>query len=248
MPPSKKDVEFWRLEQFRRFCPDVPEGEVVPSEGPDFLIHGIRTIGIELTDLHRATPPGSVPQQASAAMRNRVIATAAEIYKSQNLPPVLATFFLDDREHVQKAEVYALAASYADLVAQNVPHVGSGTEVPSHWDDFRELPKGVHKARIRRLEGLTSTTFSNPGATWVATLSREDINRALQDKEKKLAAYKSRCDEVWLVINCDTESMSTWFEVAPELHDEIFDSDFDRLYLVQHFRRAAHRLRTSGTK
>ena len=243
MAASKKDIEVWRLERFKRFIADFPDGRLEPTEEPDFLVHcESRVIGIELTDLHRVTRPGQVPQQASEAMRNRVAARANELYDARNQPPAQVTLFLNDRVHIKKAEVEHFAAELVDLVSDNIPAANSSVQVPADWQDFRKLPSILHKVAIRRLDAVTKTFFSAPGATWVASLSREDIVRALKRKEPKLTAYRTCCDEAWLVINADIESMATWFDFdsAPLL--ESFATAFDRVFVVQHFGGKAHEL------
>lgn len=243
MPVSKKDVELWRLERFKSFINDFPDGNVEPTEEPDFLVHSeSRVIGIELTDLHRNTVPGQVPQQASEAMRHRVVARAQEIYISGAHPAVLASFHLDDRVHIKKPEVEELAMALARLVIDNIPSKNSSLRVPSDWYDKREIPSILYKLSVHRLDVVTKTFFSAPEATWVGTISRGDIERALASKDPKYAAYRPRCAEAWLVINSDIESMSTWFELDMDALSAPFATNFDRLFLVQHFGGKAHEL------
>lgn len=236
MAASKKDIELWRLERFKSFIADLPDGRLEPTEEPDFLVHcEHRVIGIELTELHRGTRPGQVPQQASEAMRNRVVARAKELYDARNQPPVLVSFFLDDRVHIKKSEVEQLATALADLVSGNIPEVNSSAEVPANWQDYRKLPSILHKVLVRRLDVVTKTFFGAPGATWVSSLSREEIMRAVASKEPKLSAYRTRCDEAWLVINADMESMATWFDFDSAPLQERFATAFDRVFVVRHF-------------
>lgn len=236
MSASKKEVELRRLEQFRSLIPDFPVGTVESTEEPDFLIHGpTSAVGIELTDLYRETKVGQVPEQATEAMRKRVVNRAQEIYTSRQLPPVIATFFLDDRVHIKRLEVELHATQLADLVAQNIPAPDSTREVPAGWDDMQAVPVILHSLSVHRLDSVTRTLFSSPGATWVATLTREDIESALCSKEQKYKAYRSRCGEAWLVINSDIEPMATWFESDLEILRAPFKSSFQRAFLVQHF-------------
>jgi hypothetical protein len=76
-------------------------------------------------------------------------------------------------------------------------------------------------------------------------MSREDIGRALASKEPKLAAYRTRCDEAWLVINADIESMATWFDFDSAPLQEPFTTAFDRVFVVRHFGGKAYELVTS---
>ncbi|WP_129516506.1 hypothetical protein [Burkholderia stabilis] len=243
MTASKKDVETWRLQRFKSFIANFPEGEVEPTEEPDFLIRGHgRIVGIELTDLHRQTPLGQIPEQASEAMRKRVVARAQEIYKNRQLQPVMASFFLDDRIHIRKSEVEALAEEFAELIAANCPAPNSSIEVQQGWEDRRALPSILHSVSIHRLDVVTKPFFSSPGATWVAAITREDVKRALSSKEPKYRSYRTKCDEAWLVINTDIESITTYFEFDHEVLGGPFCTQFDRVFLVQHFAGKAYEL------
>ncbi|MES2402383.1 MAG: hypothetical protein V4573_20490 [Pseudomonadota bacterium] len=244
MSTSKKDIETWRLERFKSFITDFPVGRIEPTEEPDFLIHAEGGVcGIELTDLHQETKPGQIPQQASEAMRHKVVARAEELYSTGQHPPVRATFLLDDRIHIKRTEAEDIARQLADLVVQNTPQQNANVEIPSDWQDFRKLPNILHKLSVYRREQITKNFFSAPGATWVATIERADIERVLSRKEPKYLAYRTKCDAVWLVLNTDIESMATWFELDPERLTEPFQTRFDRLFLVQHFAGKAHELR-----
>lgn len=237
MSDPKKKLESHRLERFKAFLGDgFPDGEVESTEEPDFLVRATdHVVGIELTDLYRPTPEGQIPDQASESMRKRVVDRALAIYDSRSLPPVLASFFLNDRIHIEKREVEEIAIQLADLVAANIPEVGVKCQIPTSWDDLRDLPPVLHEVSVHRFASVTQTFFSNPGATCVPQLTREDLQRALKSKVEKYPAYRTKCDEVWLVINADMETMATWFEVEPEILNESFDAPFDRVYLVQHF-------------
>lgn len=247
MTASKKDIETWRLERFKSFIANFPEGEVEPTEEPDFLVRGHeRIVGIELTDLHREAPLGQIPEQASEAMRKRVVARAQEIYINRQLQPVMAAFFLDDRIHIKKSEVEALAEKFAEFVAANCPAPNSSIEVPQGWEDWRELPSVLHSISVHRLDVVTKTFFSSPGATWVPAITREDVDRALSSKELKYNSYRTKCDEAWLVINIDIESMTTYFQLDLDVLVRPFCTRFDRVFLVQHFVGKAHELRVQA--
>jgi hypothetical protein len=243
MTASKKKVERWRLEQLRSFISDFPNGVIQPTEEPDFLVNQQGyVLGIELTDLYRKAELGQVPEQAAEAMRQRVVARAQQIYCSWQLPPVLASFFLDDRAHIKKPEVDRLARALANLVARNVPEPNSTIDVTRKWNNAPELPGVLRSLSVHRMDAVSKTFFSSPGATWVVAITREDIMRALSDKEPRYPIYRGKCDEVWLVINSDIEPMSTWFEFDMAVLTEPFSTRFDRVLLVQHFSGKAHEL------
>ena len=248
MTASKKDIEFRRLECFKRLISNVPRGRIEPTEAPDFLVYGeSRVVGVELTDLYRQASP-SQAQQASEAMRRRVVARAQEIYASRQYPAVIATLFFNDRVPIKKSEVEPLAAEIADLVSKNIPDVHSSVEISANWPDARWLPKVLHEFAVHRFDAVTKTFFSAPGATWVAPLGRADINRALASKAPNQLVYNARCGEVWLVINADiAESMGTWFDFDSPPFMAPFETNFDRVFLVEHSAGKVHELRVIAT-
>ncbi len=242
MPPPKKDVERHYFERFRTLLQPFPEGTVASTEEPDFLVAGsARTIGIELTELHRGTPPDQVPLQATEAMRHRVAAHAQELYVQAGHPPVRCTIFMRDF-HIQKSEVEPLAAAIVGIALRNLPHPNSSTHEDYDWVNRHYFPEIINSISVHRLEVITESHFTCPGATWVPTLSSADIERTLAAKEGKYAAYRQRCDEAWLLINADIGSMSTWFDFQEGAIVGPFNTSFDRVFVMRHFGQALHEL------
>lgn len=233
---SKKDDEAFYLQRFLARLPSFPEGRIEAFEEPDFLVYRSDSIlGIELTELHREPPVGALPQQAREAMRQRVIERAQEIYLAENHPIARVTVFLNERTHVGKSEVEQLANQICDLAIRNLPGPNSSGEEAYDWTNRAYFPEIVDTIRVRRLDAITETHFNCPGATWVASLSRADIDRKLVAKEPKYAAYRKSCNEVWLVINADVRSMSTWFQFDSAPLSETFETSFDKVFVLSHF-------------
>jgi len=232
MPAPDKKTEVAYLERFRALLSTFPSGRIEPTEEPDFLVHGTdAVVGIELTELHRDTPPGNVPEQASEAMRRGVVTRAGEIYEATGGPPVYVTVVMDQQVHVRKRETEELAQSIFEIVIRNSPPPNGSREESYEWTNRSYFPEVVHKVTVRRFDWATESFFSCPGAIWVASLAPADIERVLAMKEPKCPTYRSRCDEVWLLINTNIVSMSTWFETDPAAVGGPFTTSFDRAFL-----------------
>lgn len=233
---SKKEDEAFYLQRFQALLPSFPEGRIEPFEEPDFLVFRSDSIlGIELTELHRKTPVGASPQQAREAMRQRVIERAQEIYLAANHPVARVTVFIHEGTHVGRHEVEPLANQICDLAVRNLPERNSSGEEFYEWTNRAYFPEIIDNIRVHRLDAITETNFICPGATWVASLSRTDIERALEAKEPKYSAYRKSCNEAWLVINADVRSMSTWFQFDSAPLSETFKSSFDKVFVLRHF-------------
>ncbi len=246
MDTAKKNIEKWSLERFKNSIDDFPEGEIEPGEGPDFIVRGTdRTIGIELTDLYRKSSAGRTSEQAIESMRKLLVSCAQKIYEAKNLPPVIASFYLHNEIQIKKSEINNFSRELAHLVAENCPDPNSRCEIPDGWDDMRKLPNGLTLVSINRLDVLTKSQFRAPSATWVATLEQRDIEAAIVSKDLKYKSYKTKCDEVWLIISADTESMATWFELDVKILNKTYSSEFDRVFLVQQFRKKSFEIQLS---
>ena len=233
---KKKEIETHYLDRLREAMPDFPAGKVEATEEPDFLVHGEgRIIGIELTELHRETPSGAKPQQALEAMRHRVVAKAQELYVAANLPPLKASIFMNDGYNIKKEQVLPLAAHIKKLIENHMPDKNSSRKIEYDWKKPNSFPDPLNKISVHRLDVITKTFFSAPGATWVATLSDADIQRAAEPKEKKYSTYRRKCDEAWLVIDADIGSMSTWFEFDSSALSRPLRTQFRRVFILRHF-------------
>ena len=236
VPVSKKEVEAVYLERFRTLLSSFPEGRIEPSEEPDFLIwRPSSVLGIELMELHRETPVGTSPQQAREAMHRRVIERAQELYVAGGHPAARVTVFMHEGRHIERAEVDRLARDICGLAIRNLPGPNSTGEEFYEWIKRAYFPDAVNNVRVYRLDAQMETHFNCPGATWVASLSRTDIERALAAKAPKYPAYRKSCDEAWLIINADLRAMSTWFQFDSEGILGFFETNFERVFVLRHF-------------
>ncbi len=236
MPRSKKDLEGAYLMRFRAAIQDFPVGRVDPTEEPDFLVIGPDSVvGIELTELHRDSVAGAIPQQASEAMRKRVVARAQEIYVAGGHPPARVTLYLDDTIHVERQDVERFAVMLCDVAIQNLPLPNASSQVSIGMPGSSAFPPILCSVTVHRLDVITRTHFNNPGGTWVAPIEVTDVERALASKEEKCATYRKRCDVVWLLVNAEIESMSTWFDPDSGVLAAPYKTSFDRVFVMFHF-------------
>ena len=239
---SKKHVELHSLERFKALLPDFPEGAITPTEEPDFLVDMPRgRLGIELTELHRDVPPGAIPQQASEAMRHRVVERAQDMYSADGHPPIRCTVFMHNK-HIEKNEVASLASAIVKIAVKNVPPPNSSVREEYDWTNRAYFPGILDSVTVHRLDGMTQSHFNCPGSTWVAPLAPGDLERAIASKEGKYDAYRKRCEEAWLLINADIGSMSTWFQFDSAALTGPFRTSFQRVFVMRHFGSSLHEL------
>ena len=235
MNDLKKKVERYYLERFSALLNNFPAGKIEESEEPDFLVREARTLGIEFTELHRENEGEQVPGQAREAMRERVMTRAGQLFDEAGLPPVRCNAILTD-EPIPKSEVEERAQRVADLAIRYLPSQPGGASVgrPS-WDGLDGFPDWMSYISVLRLDGAEASSFHVSGSTWVERLGAKHLEPPLVAKERKLHAYRARCDEVWLVIVVDARRMSTWFPYDDELLPTSVTSSFDRVFVLRLF-------------
>ena len=233
---EKKRIERWVLEHLRRLLSSFPEGDVIAGEEPDFIVvlDSGKRLGIEITELHREVPPGENPPQAQEALKRRTVERAMEIYDSAGNPFVHASIHFANVE-LSRADVPVFAQRIADLVGSLVPPLGEARTAEPDYENESKFPEELHHVSVYNLPNAKRSFFSSPGSTWVATLQDGDVKRTLSSKNGKYKRYRSKADEVWLVISCNGGFMSTWFDGTEAFQGREFETDFDRVFILSHF-------------
>lgn len=228
---SKKITERHYFERVRSLLNDFPDGVVEACEEPDFLVRGARVVGIEITELHRLPDGQPIPPQGRQADRERVVQRAKAIYDNKGLPVIDCLVQMKDVSlHARDFE--PLAQAIATLAERNMPAMGEWKVGYPTWTAERSFPDQVDRIRVARFEYMKENFFGTSGTTWVVPLSPEDVQRALIAKEKKHAAYLTKCDEAWLIIVIDATSLSTWFDGVQQLYGATFRTPFTRVLVL----------------
>ena len=67
---------------------------------------------------------------------------------------------------------------------------------------------------------------------WCTPFSPQDILFTLAGKERKIAGYRLRADEIWLLIICDFMANGLFIDPPEEPVQFRINSDFDRLFCL----------------
>lgn len=184
-----------------------------------------------------------IPHQATESLRARIARRAGELYEAEGLPSLHASIHFSPFFTPRKRDVGRLADKLARLFAANVPEEGGSFSESYDWENRGYFPEEVDHVSCWRLPQLTHSFFSSPCSAFIPDLSRSDIERALSLKEPKVATYKTKCEQAWLLINCDGGWLATVFEFKKDVVLETYASSFDRVFLVRHMAKEVHELR-----
>ncbi|MFM0157754.1 hypothetical protein [Paraburkholderia sediminicola] len=190
---TRQQQEELRLFQSFRNDYALPAGTIEHADKPDVLIHGDRTLGIELTTLYIVDGQDAASEQRQTKPREHVVARAQELHVEAGGRPIELAIGFDPRFPI--TDVEGLARSIAEVAA----YVQRGE------------PGQVEEATYDQLCYLNFIYFSGEWANprWfvqqsysVPILQVNRVREVVADKIEKAKEYRP-CDAYWLVITVD---------------------------------------------
>ena len=235
---AKKARERAHLNRFKEKFAGFPEGPILASERPDFLMEtGQDYLGIELTEYHISEPSegrGS-PTRAREATEDEVLRRAAEQYRSIGLPPVVVNVLWHPHQALDRRRIPELAADLADLVQEHLPEPNQSVTVRDRRNRAgRALPQEIASLTIIRRESIAKGSWTSVRAAFVPTIAPPDLQEILRNKEAKVSSYRRHCRKVWLLIVARGLEPSTFGDLGSDIGGHQFESGFDRVFLLHH--------------
>lgn len=244
---AKKEEERFYLDRFAELVDNFPQGEIVETENPDFLVVSDRRIGVEVTKLYWEPEPGQLPAQATAAARNRVVRVAQAMHSESEVPNChVSIHFSDDK--IRGKDANKLAKSAFDVVANNLPQRNEMRRIPPNmWTEFY-MPDGLDSLLIYRDDGMPQSFYGSGECDFVPDLDPErDIQqRVLDGKNGRVDAYLQKCDEVWLVINIGFGELAGEFDISDIVSEHEYQLRFSRAYVLHQNAKRCIRLRAAA--
>ena len=234
----KKAREETYLRRFRENFAGFPEGTILPSERPDFLVETDRgRLGVELTEYHISEPDegrGS-PTRAREGTEDQVLRMAAEQYRSKGLPPVVVNVLWHTNQALDRHRMPELATGLADLVQEHLPEPNQSVTINERRHPAgRYLPEEVASLHFIRRDSISKGSWTPVRAAFVPTISPSELQRTVRSKEAKVLSYRQQCREVWLLIVARGFEPSTYVDLGSEIEVHEFESSFDRLFFLHH--------------
>ncbi|MFM0089008.1 hypothetical protein PQR46_19035 [Paraburkholderia sediminicola] len=84
-------------------------------------------------------------------------------------------------------------------------------------------------------------------AWWVPVASPADVQATVDRKERKVAAYRKRVEDVWLLIVLQGFSGSAAWSINDAVFSHQFETTFDGVVLLDYAMNKAHRLLVKGS-
>ena len=241
---EKKGREVLLLMDLKVSYPGFPEGAVLRSETPDFLVKsaGGRKVGLELVEVYRGggRRKGSLEREREG-LEEAVLGLAERIYYAEpGASPVhayLTWYSLGDRRGPLPRSVRELAEAVARIVREGATVWANGGRLELGPEELEGTPLGGV------LHGLSARTTGFVGengrdSAWGRSLSyaREaagvgDLEPAIAAKDRVYEDCRKRCDQAWLVVAL-TGGPSSFDDALDEVLVHGFASRFDRAVML----------------
>jgi hypothetical protein len=190
---SNQEVEQYYFNLFKVHYP-LPSGRVEHTDKPDVIVHGHRTLGIEIANLYLLDGADHGSEQVQRNIRETVLKLAQAEYLDNGGKNIELTFSFDPSHPISNPKALATVLARA---AASIDKLPAGQVNRSQFLHIPEIcfvhhnPVGYPDAKWR-----TSQVHNVPNLA----LSR--LAQIVAVKHKKLKEYKS-CDAYWLLLIVD---------------------------------------------
>jgi hypothetical protein len=222
--------------------------ELHDAEQPDFLVPGRRpSLGIEVRELFEGQDSKGRPLRASEGLEDKITHSAETLWRDRGLPAVLVGLSWDPYELPATRRRDEIARRVVDAIAAKLPEMLDGVRLDiSNFDEPGDpLPKEISSVRVARSSTASNSFWTTTRAGDVGECLPQAVEAALREKERRLNTYRRRANEVWLILGISEDAPSSFVDVPQATTRQTYESGFDRVFLVEAFKRRVTELTVS---
>lgn len=241
---DKKARERLFLKEVTTIFPYFPNGTVIDSEQPDFLISvNQKIIGVELVDYVRGQNKGDSSYRRNEVLWQRVTDKAKVVFETQHAEPLMVHLHWYKHKHLHQSEVNPLANEIATIIKNHIP-VGLFDTIQIKNKEMGNgrlsfYAHGIHVTRTRNKE-QSLWSFINSGFISVPVTELQEL---INNKDIKVTEYLKKCDEVWLVIVADGSQISSNVDLHQDVIEHDYNTDFTNILFYNRLNRSVMQLR-----
>src|SRR5258705_1514271 len=179
---------------------DLAGSPIDPGESPDFVVSSRSgRIGIEVTRHRHEPAPGAPNAKEQDSLRQRTMAIAEKLWADEAISLDVDAEFLD-HPPLTKERVARVAKEVVDYLRPRVHDLEMFTWVRLKGDrDFEHLPE-IRSLRALRVPDPSYGVWHSGGGGWVSRADEDVIRSLVSSKEAKVLKYRTRAEQVWLLI------------------------------------------------
>jgi hypothetical protein len=238
-PDEKNDLKL-----FLELRGDVAESECEFNDNPDLRVPA-RSLGVEHTRILQYDPtiPEGRQKYPQEKLHAQLLQQAKQIFQrySNQLLNLHAQFSepFDSRRHHIDQEAQVLAQSVL-LAVSRYPASETDHVILRSWEAQRiglPFPRSLAAYIYNRVQDPAMALWAPGYSYMVQTLTLAEVEARIREKEGKLAAYRTQCQTLWLLLVMDMGTPSSHFDLPDALTQHRFPTLFDRLFLLLPFQR-----------
>lgn len=235
---NKKDTERKYVLEVKEIVPDFPSGNIIDSESPDFLIKSKeRTIGIEVTCFNRKQSTRNTNDREIEAIHSKIMNSAQRIFETKHKVPLQVSPTWKINNRLSRKQINILATSLVEIIEKNIPkdiHVLKTIENI----EFRETPLSTYCSYINVIKLRKKPLWASHEGGWIF-VNKSEIDERIKNKKNKISCYLQKCNEIWLIIICEGNSISSSVDLQ-DVDSWTFFSPFDKIFLYDREETTVH--------
>jgi hypothetical protein len=232
---GQKRNELARFEVFRKEFHEFPLPPATVDESPDLLVkYNGQVIGLEITELFMPEYRGHERPYGTAALdgiRQRIVRDAQSLYQAETRPLLaVKVWFCTHMKHTKLRPKRSgeIAEALCDLVKEwvvlSMPDgvLTPGARIPEIW-------------RVSVARAVSVPQWERVSPCWLGSLSMEEVQRRIDEKNVFYKAYRENCDRCWLLMVADRYNPAQAFRPTfyQDLHRHSFSYVFDRVFVLE---------------
>lgn len=246
MSLSEKDIEEFHLNLLRQSLPTFPQGSLVRSESPDFILdYDSKRIGIEITRLFKSADSFGRHLQVQENERTLLVAESLALYERMKLPCIEVRISFGAQTSFNKKNREEFAERISFLISSNVPIDQSWVRLENKFNDPNTFPCEIDSISIARY-GHTKNFWSIPGAGWVQEDFVSELQLLIDRKNRLVTNFNQHCNFHWLVVVLEGMTDSTLFDPSDRTLNHIYESKYDKIFLLDRFRAKGYELQIAS--
>jgi hypothetical protein len=246
MKGKNRELERFFFDSFVRNVSDFPQGIVTHEDAPDFFVSGPTSlIGIEVTNVFRASSLGDCLEQQSDAEKQLIVEKSQAIAIAWRLPSLYVSVNFSCQYRPKKANRDLIAKKLVETVKKRLASDDDDSFALEYEDG---LPTEIDYVLVHRKLAIDYPFWQTTLVGFVVENCEPDFQRVIDAKNAKLPKYKQLCSECWLLIVADWfAGSSAFFEPNHKILTHDFTTGFDRVYFHDIFGGNVLRLATKNT-
>jgi hypothetical protein len=237
----RKEIELFYFERVQALLDCWPAGTVDSmGEEPDIVVDRPEgRYGVEVTEMLRG-------EVRAVEETHRLICEKAHTLFQRRIDIDCLRVQVSFREHppirLRKQDQDAVAIALVEIVASRIRARSEGA-FRIHLEEGRDFHSDVILSIwLDYLPGVSDSLWTPIGGWWVPVASSDLVQREIDRKQGKLAAYRTCVADVWLLVVLQGFSGAASWSVDDAVLTHRFKTNFNGVVLLDYAMNKAHRL------